>query len=221
MKIKNDIEFLGLDYKKEMLKFLIPLLLVFILAFAGAYFTGIVYLLLLPIVTIGIEGFILCTHYSNKKKEYIVKSQEEFVSLLSYFEVFIANNLNVYHSFESLIPYCSKYMKSLIENLLHEIDSDKTIQPYVNFSHKFSSNIFESIMLSIYQMVENGEDVNYLTQFDMIFNQISLNDSTNKIARKNSELDTANMFPLVGSGIVTVILLASILTIVGDYINVM
>ena len=47
-------------------------------------------------------------------------------------------------------------MKEKIEIFLKEIDDDKTVQPFINFARKFSLLIIESIMISIYQMVDEG-----------------------------------------------------------------
>ncbi|MCQ2815295.1 MAG: hypothetical protein MJ227_03295 [Bacilli bacterium] len=218
--IKNDIEFLGLDYKKEMTKIALLALVGVILGVVLYFVIRSYYAFIISLASIICAFAYVFLHYSSKKDALINNSEEEFVSLLSYFEVFISNHNNVYHSFELLIPYASDYMKTLLENFLKNIDSDKTVQPYINFARNFKNVLFESLLLSIYQMVDTGENVGSLSQFGVMFTQISANNKENKIHKMQKDLDTTNLFPLVGVGIVSFILIISIFSIIGDLINV-
>ena len=119
-----------------------------------------------------------------------------------------------------LIPYCTDWMKEKIETLLHEIDEDKTVQPYINFANSFQSLSIHSLMLSIYQMVDQGENSEQLLQFSIVFDELSRNRNKEIIEQKDKTLSNMSTFPLVGAALITITLTVSILSILGDLINV-
>ena len=220
-KLKEVIEFVGLSYKKEMLKILIINFVMLI---------GIVLVLLLlknlilmVIVFIGtlLLDFFLLTRYSDKKRAILKNRENELIAIISYFEVYIQNNNNVYQSFNQLIPYCSDWMKERIETLLKEIDEDKTVQPFINFAKNFQQLSTHSLMLSIYQMVDQGENSEQLLQFNVIYDELAKNRNKEMIEQKEKSLSSMSTFPLIGAGLITVSLTISILSILGDLINVL
>ena len=167
-----------------------------------------------------ILDYFMFSRYNDKKKTILKNRENELVSIISCFDVYIRNNKNVYQSFNQLIPYCSNWMKEKIEDLLKEIDEDKSIQPFVNFASNFQNLSMHSLMISIYQMVDQGESSEQLTHFNVIFDEISRNRQQEMIAQKDKALSGMSTFPLIGAGMITVALTISILTILGDLINV-
>ena len=111
-------------------------------------------------------------------------------------------------------------MKGKIEELLEEIDKDKTVQPFVNFANNFKNIATQSLMLSIYQMIDQGENSEQLTHFNVLFDEISRNRNQEMVEQKNKALSNMSTFPLIGAGLITISLTISILTILGDLINV-
>ena len=220
-KLKETIEFVGLSYKKE----LIILLATNIIMLVGAvllyvFFKNIIYSILV-IVALALVDYFLLSRYNDKKKDILKSRENELVTIISYFDVYIRNNKNVYQSFNLLIPYCSNWMKEKIEGLLKEIDEDKSVQPYVNFANNFQNLSTHSLMVSIYQMVDQGENAEQLTHFNVIFDELSRNRNQEMIAQKDKALSNMSTFPLVGAGMITIALTVSILTILGDLINVL
>ena len=142
------------------------------------------------------------------------------MAIISYFEVYIQNKNNVYQSFNMLIPYCSDWMKDKIENFLKEIDEDKTVQPFINFAKNFKQLASHSLLLSIYQMVDQGENSTQLKQFNVIFDEMAKNRTKEMMEEKEKGLANMSVFPLIGAGIITIILTISILSILGDLMNV-
>ena len=220
-KLKEVIEFVGLSYKKEMLKILIINLVMLI----GMVLVLLLLknLILMVIVFIGtlLLDFFLLTRYSDKKKVILKNRENELIAIISYFEVYIQNNNNVYQSFNQLIPYCSDWMKERIETLLKEIDEDKTVQPFINFAKNFQQLSTHSLMLSIYQMVDQGENSEQLLQFNVIYDELAKNRNKEMTEQKEKSLSSMSTFPLVGAGLITVSLTISILSILGDLINVL
>ena len=218
--IQATIDFIGLSPKKEILKillinsfFLIGAVVLYLL------FKNYTYSLFAFLGGVIIDFFIL-NSYSDKKKAILKGRENELISIITYFDVYIRNNSNVYQSFNQLIPYCSNWMKEKIEELLKNIDEDKTAQPFVSFANNFKTLSIHSLMLSIYQMVDQGENSNQLTHFNIIFEEISRNRNKELIEQKEKALSNMSTYPLVGAGIITISLTVSILTILGDLINV-
>ena len=218
--LKETIDFVGLSYKKELLKIsfinafvLIGVVLIYLLLdnliFAIMLFIGLCLL-----------DFYLLNRYNEKKQTILKNRENELVAIISYFEVYIQNNNNVYQSFAQLIPYCSDWMKENIETMLREIDNDKTVQPFINFAHNFQQLSSHSLMLSIYQMIDQGENSEQLLQFNIIFDELSKNRNKEMVNQQDRALSNMSTFPLIGAGLITVTLTISILTILGDLIYV-
>ncbi len=220
-KLKDTIEYVGLSYKKEILK----IVLVTLVLLAGAaliffFLKNIIYTIMLLIAT-AVVDYMLLTRFSDKKKMLIKARENELITLITYFEVYIRNKNNVYQSFNLLIPYCSSWMKDKIETLLKEIDNDKSVQPFVNFANNFEQLSSHSLLLSIYQMVDQGESSQQLAQFDVIFDEIARNRYKELKEQKEKSLGNMSTFPLIGAGAITVTLTISIISVLGDLMNVL
>ena len=218
--LKETIDFVGLSYKKEMLK----IILINIILLLGAvllylFLNNLIYAIML-FIGLCLLDFFLLTRYSDKKQNILKNRENELVAIISYFEVYIQNNNNVYQSFAQLIPYCSDWMKEKIETMLSEIDNDKTVQPFINFAHNFQQLSSHSLMLSIYQMIDQGENSEQLLQFNVIFDELSKNRNKEMVNQQDRALSNMSTFPLIGAGLITVTLTISILTILGDLIYV-
>lgn len=218
--LKETIEFVGLSYTKEMLKVTL-LNVVFIgISFLIYFLLNNVIFAIFILISLIVLDYFLLTRFNDKKKTLIKSRENELIAIISYFEVYVQNKNNVYQSFNMLIPYCSPWMKDKIEVLLKEIDDDKSVQPFVNFANNFHQLSTHSLMLSIYQMVDQGENTHQLRQFDVIFTELARNRNREMMEQKSNSLANMSTFPLVGAGLITITLTMSILSILGDLINV-
>ena len=75
-------------------------------------------------------------------------------------------------------------------------------------------------MLSIYQMVDQGESTEQLKQFNVIYDELARNRNKEMIDQKERSLVNMSTYPLVGAGLITITLTISILSLLGDLINV-
>ena len=219
--LKNRIAALGLSYQKEIaILAILPLLtsiaggLIYyfykeLMAAIGLFIIGLVF------------DFVYFSRYSKMENEMEKGHISEFISLMSYFEIFISNGNNVYNSFKMLTPYCSSFMDDAINSMLSQIDMDKSIGPYINFASKFNSHVVESLMLSIYQMIDNGESIDQFTEFELLFTNIKNNHQDDMVDQKKKSLDSLNVFPLIGAGFLTISLSICVVTLIGEYINVL
>ena len=217
---RQTIEFVGLSYKKELIKVVLINLISLIGGTVAFLFTKNIVAPIVAAIVLGLVDFFLLTRYGDKKRMILKNRENELIAIISYFEVYIQNNNNVYQSFNQLIPYCSDWMKEKIEELLKQIDEDKTVQPFIDFAHNFQSLSIHSLMLSIYQMVDQGENSEQLIQFNVIFDELAKNRSKEIIDNKEKSLANMSTFPLVGAGLITITLTISILSILGDLIYV-
>ena len=69
-------------------------------------------------------------------------------------------------------------------------------------------------------MVDQGENSTQLKQFNVIFNEMAKNRTKEMMEEKEKGLANMSVFPLIGAGIITIILTISILSILGDLMNV-
>lgn len=219
--LKTRLTLLGLSYQKE-----VAILLLIPMIFAiGGFAIYFFFKEIIAGVGIAIAGLVLdylyFSRYSKLEKEMEREHINEFISLMSYFEAFISNGNNVYSSFKMLIPYSSPYMDDVINSLLIQIDMDKSVGPYITFASKFNSHIIESLMLSIYQMIDSGESTNQFTEFEFLFSNIKNSYSESLIEEKKKSLDSLNSFPLIGAGFLTITLSICIVSLIGGYINVL
>lgn len=217
---KDRLAALGLSYQKEMV--IISLLVLVVIAIP------VVAILVFNQLMIGLIGgamglvalYFYISRYSSLEKKQKKDHVDNFIAVLSYFEIFISNGNNVYNSFKMLLPYCDLFLQDAITSMLNQIDVDKTVGPYINFASKFDNRIIESLMLSIYQMVDNGENTVELNEFDILFNNIKEKYKEDLIDSKKKSLSIFDSFPLIGAAAITIVLSLSIISVIGDYVNV-
>ncbi|MFA5421825.1 MAG: hypothetical protein WC344_03400 [Bacilli bacterium] len=209
----------GLNYRQEIRKqALIILVAIVVLAAVIIYFGKYLYLLFVP-MAVGLLLVINYIRYNGLKYRLIYNSQKEFIKLFTYFEIYIRNGLNIYKSFESLITFSSPAMKSHLETLLAQIDDDKTIMPYVRFSKRFQSLAIEQLLICIFQMVDQGNDDLRLIQFQNLFGKITEQHYQAEIAKMRKGLDSLNVMPLIGAGLITMMITLGIISYIGEIVS--
>ena len=218
--LKDRINALGLSYQKEMMFLILLIVIVIALAFITYIFVKQIYFPLFIVGGGAIAVYFYLSRYSSLERKQEKEHVDQLISLLSYFEIFISNGNNVYTSFKMLIPYADIFIQDAINAMLMQIDVDKTIGPYINFASKFNNRTIESLMLSIYQMVDNGENTIELSEFNLLFNNIKEKHFDEMIDSHKKSLDLFNSFPLIGAGAITIVLSLCIVSIIGDYVNV-
>ena len=218
--LKDRIAALGLSYQKEMMILFSIIIVSGGLAFLSYFLMQQLYLSIFAGLAGVVAIYFFLSRYSSMERAIQKDHIDQLISLLTYFEIFLSNGNNVYTSFKMLLPYADEYLQEAISSMLAAIDVDKTIGPYINFASKFNNRIVESLMLSIYQMVDNGEDAIELSEFDILFTNIKEKHFDEIIDSKRKGLDIFNSFPLIGAGAITIVLSISIVSIIGDYINV-
>ena len=222
MKRFNDLlDFIGANKTVELIKILVINLLVIGVTGVAVFFLKNLMLIFVGVMGLAMVNYLLISGYTNKKKEIIKDRDSELISIVGYIEFFIANSYNVYQAFQSVIPYSSAWMEEQIQCLINEIDNDKSVKPFINFANKFTNNVAGNVMLSIYQMVEEGENSIHMLQFDALFQQLSKSHNIQLIDDKERSMGSISSLPLIGAGAITLLITFGIISVMGEMINVL
>ena len=220
-KFRNYLESLGYSFNKELTLIIISNILCLGLSVALILLTKQLFIGLSSLLSLILVNGLIFYRYSNKKKEIIDNHEDEFVTIISYFQIFINNNCNVYQSFQNTLSYSSDWMQEKIQLLLLNIDRDKTVKPFVDFAKNFHNAIAHNVMLSIYQMIDEGESGAHMVQFSILFDQLSHSQHKARLDNKDKSLGSLSTFHLIGAGLITLLITFGIITIMGDMINVL
>lgn len=159
--------------------------------------------------------------YNNLQKEVeTVKGdhEDEFLVALGVFRVFAANRYNVYNAFSETRTFVSPWMKEKIDILLRDIDEDKTVAPFIAFSHHFRPLIIEQVMTSVFQIVDGGA-LSPLMQFSILFDHFAESHLKEEMKKNDDRMDTMNAWPLIGAGLLAVAIIAGVVQIIGGVIH--
>ena len=218
-KLKEKMLILGLNPKRELLIVLIADL---VLILAGVLTFVFLKQLLYLASCLGVSfifDLLFLTQYSKQISNKNTENLQEFAVLFGYFRIYIHNGFSVYSALKEPLNFANESLKKDLEELISEIDSDKSVQPFVKFGKKFNEIIVEEMMISIYQMIDDGENSNYLSQFELIFDKFSDLLYEKYLRAKNSKLGTLSNAPLLGASFLVVILTIGVISILGEVIN--
>ena len=220
-KLKQRMINLGLSIKKEIMTGLMISLVLIGIGYAGYYFLhSFIYLgcgLALAIVF----NILYFSRYSKIEREQNDQAKQDFVSLFTFFKIYLHNGYSVYTALKEIQGFSDKKLSSYLTELIRDIDSDKTINPFIRFGRKFNDLVIEEMMISIYQMIDDGSNPSHLSQFDIIFGKISDLTYQKEINKKRNRLASMSTFPLIGSGILIIMVTFGIITVMEEMINVL
>ena len=218
-RLKAQMLELGLNPKKEGLILLISNLA---LISAGVISYILLKQLLYSLISVGVMlifDFVFVTRYSKKIDAKNIENLQDFATLFGYFRIFIHNGYSVYSALKELVLFANDDLKKYLNELLSNIDEDKTVQPFIDFAHHFNEIIVEEMMISIYQLIDDGETSDYLIQFELIFDKFSDLLYQRYLRGKDSRLGTIGSAPLIGSCFLIIVLTIGIINVIGGLIN--
>lgn len=218
-RIKNKMLLLGLNPKNELKNLIIINLVLLILCVAIYFFSKSLMYSLFGLISLPIFSFLYFYRYDSKIDSLQTQNTEEFTNLFSYFRIFIHNGYSVYSALKEIQNYANESLKKMLQILLDEIDEDKSIQPFITFAKNFNEIIIEEMMISIYQMIDDGENSDYLIQFEIIFDKFSELMYQKNLRRKDSRLGTLSSAPLIGSCYLMIVLTIGIVGVIGVMVS--
>ena len=220
-RLKEDMLYLGLSPMKEVLWYG-----VFALALLGLgallwIWRGFGFLLLFPLL--GLVAFTLFyfSRYGTARRAKLEALTREFVDIFTFFSVFLGDGFTVYAALQKAEEYASEDFKPRLENLLRQIDEDKSVTPFVDFASAFEDSSVKEVMLAVYQMVDEGEGGTYLRQFQKLFGRLSDTRHAMDMEKRLTRLDNLAFLPLAGAGIAMLTLTLSIMEIMGGLTDVL
>ncbi len=218
----NDLlDFISANKVKEYLLIAVINIVIIAGAIVLTIFLKQIMIAFVGLIALVISNYLIINSYIEKKKAILDEREHEFIAIISYFQFFITNSYNVYQAFQSLIAYASPWMEEQIQSLIIEIDNDKSVKPFINFANKFKNNVASNVMMSIYQMVDEGENGLHMYQFRNLFQELSKSQQMDLIDAKERSMGSISSFPLLGAGAITVLLTFGIISVMGDMINVL
>ena len=213
--------FISANKTKELIKIIaINVSIIALIALATVFLRQIM-IVFMGIIGVAIANYLIFSSYLNKKNAILDARESEFISIIGYFQFYISNSYNVYQAFQALQAYSSPWMEEQIQSLILEIDNDKSVKPFVNFANKFRNKIANNVMLSIYQMVDEGESNLHMMQFNVLFEQLNKSHQKELIDNKERNMSSISSLPLIGAGAITVLLTFGIISVMGEMINVL
>ena len=219
-KLKEQMIRLKLSPRAEITKLLSIILVILVGTFLCSYFIkSWLYLSIGAGLSLIIIVFYL-SRYGTMIDRINKDNLDEFINLFSYFRIYIHNGYNVYTALKEISFFANQDLRELLEILLNEIDEDKSVRPFIKFSKNFNEILVEEMMISIYQMIDDGEQSNYLQQFEMIFDKFSDVTAEKNLKAKDSSLGTLSSAPLVGSCFLIIMITIGIIGVLGDLMNV-
>ena len=123
--IKNRINKLGLNYKKEILKYVVISSILAILMIVFALITKNYLHIALGFLFVLIFTMYYFYRYIIIEENNVRKLIDDFISYFSFFRIYIFNGESVYASLNKTLCFASLEIKPLIEGLVEEINEDK------------------------------------------------------------------------------------------------
>ncbi len=218
-KLKELIESVGFSYKKQ-----IGILIIFNILLIGAgvalyfYIQNMVVIAFI-LMALALLNYAYLSRYNSLKKVHDEAAKDEFIGLLSFLKTYISNGFSIYQSLEELTHYTSGLLLGWLERLLSDIDEDKSVTPFINFSKHFHSLQIEQLLICLYQMIDEGNNITYLTQFELLFNKLREESLENALNAKTNALSNCSMFPLIGSALLIIMITFGIVSVIGESLN--
>ena len=218
-KLKERLLALHISFNKEIVRYVIITILLLTAFIVAAILTKLIALVIVMIVVLIAFTYLYFSRYKGVERKQKETDLLEFVNLFTFFKIYLKNGFGVYASLKEISNFANESLKEKIEKLLQEIDEDKTVTPFVNFASYFDELIVEEMMISIYQMIDDGSDSNYLIQFELIFDKFSELLHKKQLDNKDKGLSNLTASALVGSAYLIIVITIGVVTLLGDMIN--
>lgn len=218
-KLKNKMLTLGLSPKKEIAKLILIDSVLLILSVLAYFLSKEFTYSIMIFVTVCLLSVLYFARYGTKIDQQKVLDLQEFTNLFSYFKIYIHNGFSVYSALKEIEQFANESLKKQLKTLIEEIDFDKSIEPFIRFAKNFDEVIVEEMMLTIYQMIDDGVNSDHLLQFEMIYDKFSDLMYQKNLKRKDSKLGTLSSSSLIATCYLMIVLTVGIISVIGELIN--
>lgn len=194
-------------------------------------------LLMNPIFTYGLEMFILLILASVYMHKYVTSqiymekkirrrkkmkhlSINDFVESFSYFRNNLSSGTNVYKSLEMTATQSQGDIGQELFHLINEIKIQQNVTPFIHFSSRFNDPLVKHIMVNIYQLMINGGESSLLFEFNHLFDRIYETNTALNYHHLKQHYENINQMPMLGSGILVILIMAGVIGLLGTMIYV-
>ena len=218
-KLKERVNNLHISFNKEIVRFVI-ITIVLVVGFVVATIISKIYpLLIVMMMVLIVFAYLYFSRYKTLEKKNKRDDLLEFVNLFTFFRIYLKNGYGVYSALKEIATFANPSLKENLITLINEIDNDKSITPFINFAHKFDELLIEEMMVSIYQMIDDGSSSNYLVQFELIFDKFSETLHKEQIELKDHHLANLTATSLIGSAYLIILITVGVITLIGEMLN--
>lgn len=176
--------------------------------------------LILPLFLALIVFNYMSLSMGRKRQEKTARRRHnEFVKLFTYFNIYMENGLPVYTALKEAKRFVDNETEALVENLLDQIDMDKSAAPFVHFGEQFDSVAIKQVMIFVYQLVEEGHKYNLNRQFESLFESLAEQIRKEEVLRHEGQLSMLCVSPLVGSAVSMALIALCIVELIGGLVS--
>lgn len=205
--------------KNEILKNSLVLLVILASTlFFTIYYKSLLFLLV-GLCLLMIYPLIAYFYYSLIKEKIRQDLLADFINVFGYLKMYLETGSNVYNSLLHIKNYANKDLSKLIENLIFEIDVDKSINPFINFAKNFNNAMVDQVIINLYHLIDSTNYNDDFKYFDFTFDRLlEENEKLIHEKRKNS-LNGKTAFALVGSAVFILGIIVAVISVMGEMIN--
>ena len=89
----------------------------------------------------------------------------------------------------------------------------------MDFAKNFDSLVIEQLFISIYQLIDEGNNNHSITQFQSLFSKMSEEEHAKNLDDRFKKLDRANVTPVIGAAAITIVMSIGIVNIIGGMLG--
>ncbi len=219
MKFKKRLENIGLNYKKEIAIYVVVILLLITSSGLGYFFLRSLYILVASLGFALIFTFIYFSRYSSMEEKQKLDNINDFINVFTFFKTYIKNDYNIYSSLKEISTFSNQFTLEKLNILINEIDNDKTVEPFIRFARNYDLLIIEQLMISVFQMVDQGNNSSYINQFDILFSKLKDEQYQKDNGRKEKRLSSLTVFPMIGSGYLIIVISVGVVQMIGEMLS--
>ena len=218
-KLKERVSNLHISFNKELVRYVIILVVLIVGFVVSAIVSKIYPLFIVMLIVVTLYTYLYFSRYKTMEKKNKRDDLLEFVNLFTFFRIYLKNGYGVYSALKEIATFANSSLKENIITLINEIDNDKSITPFINFAHKFDELLIEEMMVSVYQMIDDGSNSNYLVQFELIFDKFSETLHKEQIELKDHGLANLTASSLIGSAYLIIMITVGVISLIGEMLN--
>lgn len=138
---------------------------------------------------------------------------------MAYVKIFLYSGLNVYQSLKQSQEHVSSWMRSRLETMLIKMDEDKSFRPFYDLARPLNTLALEQLMIALYQITQSGMTSVYLSHFFYVFDQLEGSLGRLSMTRFEDDLEGFHTWAMVGTAIVTLMIMYSMISLIQGFIH--